>query len=163
MSGEKQSKGYRERLSEFEKVLDEFIGNNGVGKVGYNPEIEIALNFTRSQIEQLNAEACGEYAILAANYSLYVQKQQNRNRVRKAWAERHLDHIVAQRYANYKQEYDKYEVVKDRISAADSDAQVLTQIILHSEARDQELDFLSRKIELLSNALSELQRTKRKL
>lgn len=163
MAGENNSKDTATRLKEYEKVLDDYLQNIGVGSIQFNAEVEDVLTMTQIELRGLSPEDLGEKAYVLAQYSAYIRKEYNRNNTRLQWAEHDLRLLIAKEYGNYKSsdEYIKYDLVVTRIVNANSVARALYDIIKHARSRVNELEGLSSAINTMSKVIMELQQTKR--
>lgn len=162
MSGDKKLTA-EAKLATLEKILDEYQHSVGTAYVIYNTEVSSLLSLSRDELKNYDAEECGMGSVMLSQYSIYVQKEQNRQNTRVYWATRELDLLVAVQEQNYGDSYVKYDVKRDKIISADSYAKKLYQIIKHAKSRSIELEFLSSKIALVAKALQDLQQTKRQL
>ncbi len=164
MSGE--IKSAKDRLADFEKILNDYTAGIGLSRIQHNPEVGQIFTLTREELRGMDPEDCGECAVILSLYSSYIQTEQNRQQVRVDWAERELSHLIAREKDNYgfggdKGKFTKYELLKSTIVVHDGAAKLLDQIITHARARAMTLDKISVNINLVSKSLIELQQTKR--
>lgn len=162
MSGENKSS--KDRLAEFEQILNEYTQGIGINGIQYNAEVNDVLSLTREQLRGMHPEDCGELAFILSQYAVFIQKEQNRQRARVDWAEREISYLIALEQSKYyggDTKYVKYDLLRATIIKGNSAAQALDNIVRHAKARHVELDKVSSNINLMSKALIELQQTKR--
>lgn len=163
MTGEQKSKDVNDRLKEYERVLDEYLTGIGVNSFTYNPEVDDILSLTKNHLRGMSPEELGENSYILAQYSAYIQKEYNRQVTRVKWARTDLERIVSALFSEYKtkDEFVKHEVVVGRIMKDNTVAKKLGSIVKFAEGRMSELQGLSQSVNVMSNTLIELQRTKR--
>lgn len=164
MSGEKKSN--QDRLADFERVLNEYTDTLGFATIRYNTDVDQILELSRAQLRGMSTEDCGESAFILAQYAVFIQKEQNRQKVRIDWAERELSDIISREASNYgfggdKGRYVKYDMIRSTVVSGNGAAKALNNIIRHAKARSLELDQISMNINIMSKCLIELQQTKR--
>lgn len=164
MSGEQLSA--KQQLAEFEKILNEYTDGIGLNRIQHNSEVSKILTLSRKELNGMDPEDCGECSFILSQYSSYIRKEHNRQRVRVHWAEKKLANLIARESSKYgfggdKARYTKYELLKGTIVAADGAAKVLDNIQTHAKAREIELEGLATEINTMAKALIELQQTKR--
>ena len=162
MSGEQKSHSVKEQLAKFEQILEEYTSRQGLGVLSYNQEVEKALNLTSLELAAMSAESCGEQSFVLFQYALYIQKEHNRQTMRVNWAKNNLKIIVAKECKQYGDRYTGFNEKEGLIIANNERAYSLNNIVLHAQARADELFFLSRKVQFMGDSLIELQKTKRR-
>lgn len=164
MSGENESKKLtvKEQLAAFEKSLDEYEGRISLLFPKCQPiVIEQALNLTDSDIAMMDEEECGIKAHALAQYSLYLQKELNRNNIRINWAKEKLNALLGQKYDSYGDKYTKYEAKLAMLCADNAYAAELNNIVLHAQARTTAINNVTMHISLICSTLTGLQNSKR--
>jgi len=163
MSGD--AKSAKDRLKEFEALLNEYTQKIGTYGIVYPQDVTIILQLTKDHLRGMSPEDLGEDAFILSQYGLYLQKEKNRHSIRVDWANGELDLLIAREAGNYGMDggksFIKYELLRSRIVIADSAAQALYQIVKHARARVTEIDQMSYQMNIMSKALIELQQTKR--
>ena len=150
-----------DKLNAIEQECDTYLASLGL-KVKHNPEFDLILNQNLDSLRLLDEEQCSEYSVLAAIYAAYIQGESNRHSRKLKWAEHNLSIVVGKYAKNYGNDYTKYEEKKACIICENPYATKLNEIIKISMVYSESLNFMSRKIEAVSNTLLELKRSKRK-
>ncbi len=160
MSGENKSQKFEERLEEFHKVLKQYTDGIGLNNIFYNSDVEVFLKLRKKQLQGLSIEDCSEGAYLLSQYSLFLQKELNKQKVRIMWANKHLDRIVANHELS-SNTYIKYDLLRQKVVNGDSAASALNGIIVHATARATEVEGLMVNISQMAKYLSQLEFIKR--
>lgn len=151
-----------EQLKNLQNHLDKYESTLGTNKVLYNEDVEQYLNLSAIQLRAMSIDECSIGAYELSRYSFIIQKEQNRINAELAWAKHNLNIVVGKNVGNY----DKFKKVEERtmlVIDENSYAQALNKIILECRVRSESLNFLSGKITTISNRLSELAYSKRKI
>lgn len=159
MSGEQKS--FKERLKEYEGVLNEYRSRVGIAHIMYNNEVESILMLNKDELRGMSHEDCGENCFILSQYATYIQMEYNRHCARVKWAEDHLSKLIAKYGAKYGDKYTKWELLKSRIIVDDSSAKVLGEIITHASGRMIELNEMANSVRNMAKHLGDLQVTKR--
>jgi hypothetical protein len=149
-----------DKIKELEKQLDVYDNQFCLNKVVLSPEVETILALKDEELRVLPRETCFSYAFLLAEFSLVVQKEQNRQTAKMKWAEHNLNIIVAKEQNNYGDKYTKYEIRKSMIIADNEYAKVLGDVIIKATCQIEELNFLATTINRMSDILKEYGKSK---
>lgn len=149
-----------EQLAKVDKVLDEY--EISVGLPDFNEgfredSAQKYLHLTRTQIEKLTPDECGEAALLLASLSFYLQRSYNREVARVHWAEQILKSTVAGREGNYKGSWDSQfnQAVKD-----DSYTSKVADIKRYAQQRADRMTNLSYSVKNIGDIFLSVQRSK---
>lgn len=148
-------------LEKLENVLSTYITNLGLD-TKTNPEFKTVLNMDLDYIRKLTGEECAEYATLMSIFSLHIQNEINRHNSKLSWAQHNLNMVYGKYARTMGSKYDKFEERCLMLNVENSHAIKLNDIIKISQTMTQTLNFISRKIETIYQALTELSRSKRK-
>lgn len=149
------------RLKEVEAMLDAFDKSVGLSYIKFNADVESILQLRLEELRSLDETDCGSFSYCLAQYSSFLQKEINRHSAKLKWANHNLDIIVAKVYNNYGDKYMKADTKRSLVINDDSYAKALNKIVLETTLRIEELSFLSSRINVQSEILRELQKTKR--
>lgn len=158
MSGEPKS--FKERLKEYESVLDQYNVKIGVAHILYHTEVNAIMLYNGDELRGLSAEECGEGAFILSNYAAFIQMEYNRQKARVEWAETELTKIIGSTGDRYGDGYTKYELRKARCIADDSSAKVLGDIIRHAGGRAIQLEGIADGLRDMARYLNGLQFSK---
>ncbi len=86
MSGEQESSNSFE-LDSLIQLLEEYSTKKGIIPAKINPEVEKIINLTEDNLKNLKPEECLRKAFLLSGYCGYVQKIENKHRVKLKWCE----------------------------------------------------------------------------
>src|SRR6187402_2410589 len=86
MSGPNELETANEAMDRVNAALDEYERGCGLPKLGMHSEAEQYLNMNHDDINRLNAEQCGEAAIVLAQYGFHLQRCSNKEVARLSWA-----------------------------------------------------------------------------
>ena len=95
MSGNNESSKNSE-LESLIQSLEEYSKNKGIITAAVNPEVEEIINLTEDNLKNLNPEECLRKAFLLSGYCGYIQKIENRHRVKLRWCESMLSKMTVQ-------------------------------------------------------------------
>ena len=150
-----------DKLQDIENTCNNYLRTLGV-EVRHDPDFDNILQLNIHQLHLLQEDECGEYAVVAALYSTYLQIEFNKHSRKNKWANHNLDIVIGKYANNYGDKWTKYEEKRGLIICENEYAKKLNEVIKESMVFMESLNFISRKIEAISNTLTELQRTKRK-
>lgn len=149
------------KLENLQKKLDDYENSMGLVEVQKPIGIEGYLNLSSQELQEMSAEEVGEAAFILAQYSMYIQKEYNRQNAVKNWAQACQNAIIAKIIDNYGNEYTKFDEKSMKAIYGNDAAIVLQRIIVEASQKTDVLHFLSQKIEMAHKRLSEYQETKR--
>lgn len=153
MSGEENLK------SGLDSVLDEYEKSTGLNLKIDLKEIELYLGLTREQMEGYSSEGCAQVALKLTQYSLLLQKMQNRERAKLSWADHQIGALCAPQWKNY----DKYTPKEIRIELIAAENPALTKVLgikKHALVRSSELDGLSYIVKYYAETMNMLGKAK---
>lgn len=148
------------RLKKFISEMNDFITGVGLGNVVYNSEIDKAMSMTDAQLRGMSGEDCAIYGYKLQQFSLYIQKEQNRFKNISRWAKHNMDIVVSKEMSNYS-DYASYETKVNIIKNENSYAKALNKIYLTSLSKADELDFIATRVNGMGQTLKDLQYAKR--
>jgi len=160
MSGEPESK-VDEKIKELDVLLEDYSKSLGLAAIQKDKDIETILEMSHEGLKAMDSEECGIWSFRVARYAGFLQKEINRHSAKNKWAEHNLKIIIAKNQANYGDKYTKYEVRRDMIIAENSYAQVLNKLLLQTMLRIEELNFISTRVNTMSNILLDISKSKR--
>ena len=153
----------KDRLKKFEDVLQEYTTKIGVGNIPYYPkEVEDCMALTYEEILRLTEEDCAAKALILNRFAAYIEKEYNRQQVRIRWAEKNIADMVAKEGNKYGDKFTKYDLKIAMIANENTQAKILTDIVLYAEARMLELTGVAKHITLIAKSLSDMRQTKHK-
>lgn len=147
-----------ESIPELDKLLDEYEKNASLS-ITKPQEHEKYMNLTYEEIKAMPPDECGIGVYILERYAAYLQKQINRENARIGWCRENIKRILSQyidSYSPYKK-YDEREQLALKESEAAGKLESLRQ---YAQARLDRLAFLPGKINLISAALLNVQKTK---
>jgi hypothetical protein len=141
-----------ELLREYEKKL---------GIVNDNPQIpaEKYLTMSQEEISCMTAEQCGEASIILAQFAFYLQKALNTQVRTVSWVQSMIDRTIAPLMRNYQASSAperRMMAIKDNEFALSCE-----KLRTEAQARVDQINYLSAKIDALSYRFADLQQTKR--
>ena len=167
MSGPDKLLKSKDRLKEFESILDNFLSTVGLNRTMF--QLDSPSTYTHpseDELRQLTEGECSIWAFKLVQYAAYIQQELNRNSSRKKWAEGELGLILANHWKDFSSDGDdkwlKYDVVRSKIVNGNSAAQALYEIIKHAECRVTELTGVSDRLCELATILRNFAFSKRK-
>lgn len=86
MNGKKESSNSFE-LDSLIELLEEYSKKKGIITAKINPEVEEIINLVGDDLKSLKPEECLRKAFLLSGYCGYVQKIENKHRVKLQWCE----------------------------------------------------------------------------
>lgn len=158
MSGKNQSS-----LAELAKQVDEVLRTyeKSLGINNINPQIPAEQYLTMSQedIGLMSAEGCGIASVVLAQYSFYLQRSLNVETRRVSWAVAMMERQIAPMMKNYQASSAperRMMAIKDNEFALSCE-----KLRTEAQARVDQINYLSAKIDALSYRFADLQQTKR--
>ena len=158
MSGKNQSS-----LAELSKQVDDVIREyeKSLGIKNINPEIpaEKYLTMPQDEISRLKAEGCGEASVILAQYAFYLQRSLNVETRRVNWAQSMIERSIAPIMKNYSASSAperRMMAIKDNEFAMNCE-----RLRVEAQARVDQINYLSAKVDALSYRFADLQQTKR--
>jgi hypothetical protein len=161
MSGE-ENLTIKERMAVVTQSLDDYERSCGLPTHQApcdEQELQSYFNMNRDHIEKLSAEDCSQIAYRLSLVSFYMQRCLNRENSRKAWATANLSEVIGKEAGSF-DKFTKHEVKVALITANNSYARGLADVISYAEQRVQRLTFLATSIKNLSDVMLANQRSK---
>lgn len=149
-----------QKWKNLEKILNDYQDKLSLN-IKKNESAEILLNVDENVLKNMTAEECGIKAIVLLQFSTFIQKEINRHNAKNRWADSNLNFMVGKYGQSYGDKFTKFEERKAMMIADNSFAKALNDMIKLSSVICEDLSYISKKIENMSNLLAELQRTKR--
>lgn len=144
-----------DRLKAVDQALDEYEKLSGIPPAtapGEENELNQYFTMDRKSIESLSPEDSMEICFRLAQFAIYIQRLQNREKSRAYWAENILKEIIGTESTNYNQ-YTKYENMVGIIIKDNEFANKINKIIVYAKQRIARLDYLSNNIKFMSEIL----------
>ena len=120
----------------------------------------------RQTIASMTAESCGEIAYLLNCYSLFLQKEYNRQRAYFEWSQNAINELVAKEAENYgygkKDSFLKYDYVVEKIGLNNEAVKTLKKINSESKIKKIELEEIANRVSVIANDLKSIQYNKGK-
>lgn len=160
MSGEPELK-VDEKIVELDNLLNDYSKSLGTAAIQKDSDIETILEMSHEVIKAMDSEECGIWSFRLARYAAFLQKEINRHTAKNKWAEHNIKVIVGKNHSNYGDKYTKFEFKRDMIIADNAYAQVLNKLLLQTSIRIEELNFLSTRVNTMSNILLDISKSKR--
>lgn len=165
MSGPNESSAkqltIQQRVGQLGSDLDDFEKSIGLPPLGSPNVTALALlDLTKEQLRGMTRDDCSEGAALLAQYSFYLQRVSNREKVIIDYCDSSINAIVRPRLNQQKGwSYDERRL----LAIAENDvARHLEGVQVKAQTRLNRLGFLASKVENMSRRLSELADAKRK-
>jgi hypothetical protein len=152
----------KEQVGEWDKVLDEYEKNIGMGsyKSDAFPEEELNGYFTmsRDELEKTTPEVCGEISYRLAQFAFHVQRTLNRELARHNWADETIKETIADEINNYK----GYGFIEKSLQAIkhNDKAAALNKIKKYAKQRIDRLSYIANSIKNLSDIMLSVQKIK---
>jgi len=152
----------KEQVSEWDKVLDEYEKNIGMGSYRSDAFPEEELNgyftMTRDELEKTTPEVCGEISYRLAQFAFHVQRTLNRELARHNWADETIKETIADEINNYK----GYGYIEKSLQAIkhNDKATALNKIKKYAKQRADRLQYLANNIKHLSDIMLSIKRAK---
>ena len=152
----------KDQVSEWDKVLDEYENQLGLGTYAPNQFDESELNkylyMSRDELEKLTPEDCSIIAYRLGQFSFHVQRSINREIARYNWSEENIKEAIADDINNYKG-YGYIEKSSQAIKHNDK-ANALNKIKKYAKQRSDRLQYIANSIKNLSDILLSILKTK---
>lgn len=152
----------KESLEARDKILDEYEKNIGLPVYSNDvaeEEMQTYLNMDRKTIESLSGEDCGTIGIRLLQFSFHLQRTQNRELARVAWAKNEIKLSIANELNNYKGY--GYEEKSSQAIKGNDHAAKLNQILVFAQQRAERLNFLATGLKNIADMLKSVQINKR--
>jgi len=160
MPGENESpKSVEASLGELDSILQEYESKTGIKNINPNIDAEKYLAMPTEILHKLTAEECGEASIILAQFGFYLQRSFNIETGRINWASSMIDRVLA----SEAKQYNAPSAAERRMLAIRNNegAKKLENIRCNAQARADRLNYMSAKVESLSQRFADLQVTKR--
>lgn len=160
MSGEKElPKSVDASLGELDNILANYEQSIGIKNSNPNINAEKYLSMSTDILHKLSAEECGEASIILAQFGFYLQRSFNVELGHVNWAIAMIDRILA----SETKQYNAPSAAERRMLAIRNNegAKKLENIRCNAQARADRLNYMSAKVESLSQRFADLQVTKR--
>ncbi len=151
-----------DKMNKAIKILDDYenqIGLPAHDAPGSEEELNDYFTWDRSMIEQLPAETLAACSYRLAQYSVYIQREANRETATMQWAKHELDDAVVGQLDDY-DKFMKFEMKVVAICRDNSYANALRKIMIKAEQRVDRLTYLSTGIKNLSDNMKSATITK---
>lgn len=153
----------KEKVEEWDRVLDEYENSVGLGKYSEvhsftNEELNQYFTMNRDAVEKLTPEDCAQISFRLSQYALFLQRTLNREIARHNWAEESIKETIADEINNYKG-YGYIEKSNQAIKHNDK-ANSLNRIKKYAKQRMDRLSYLANNIKNLSDIILAVQKTK---
>jgi len=148
-------------LEKLDIVLNEYDNQHGI-KVKLDNKVEQYLNYSIEDFNRLTPDQCGEISAVLAIYSIFIQKEQNRQSARVRWCESVIDNTIAQYISQYKTQFQTFEERKLLAINGNSFTKKLNDLRIKASTRLSEIYGISSKIDLYIRTLLDLQQSKRR-
>lgn len=152
----------KEQVNEWDKILDEYENNLGLGTYNNSafPEQELNTYFTmsRDEIEKLTPDDCIQIAYRLGQFAFHIQRSINRELARLNWAEDSIKDAIADEVNNFK----GYGYIEKSLQAIkhNEKASALNKIKKYAKQRSDRLQYLANSIKHLSDIMMSIQKTK---
>ena len=143
-----------ERMEDIQTALNEYENKSGVPsfKDGAFDDVNSYFEMKRDEINRLGPEDCSEIGIRLSQFSFYLQKLNNTEEARNAWANQQTIKLCSPLLSNY-DKYTKYEIKLELIAAENSAVDKLRQIVNYSDLRIKKLQYMAGKVAALADDL----------
>ncbi len=155
------------KIENLDKMLDEYEGRIGLPKYGdiedndkYQEEMKKYFTMDRTDLEALMPEECLEIACRLNQFSLHLQRSQNRQSARMNWAESTAKKIGCPLFDNYNGW--GFDEKFAKVMADNEPVRKLMDVHRLAKQCVDRLNFLSRSIDNFANTLKDLQKAKTK-
>ena len=152
----------KDQVGEWDKILDEYENNIGLGSYIPNQfnDIELSqyLYMSRNELEKLTPEDCASISYRLGQFAFHIQRSINREIARYNWAEENIKEVIADDINNYKG-YGYIEKSSQAIKHNDK-ASALNKIKKYAKQRSDRLQYIANSIKNLSDILLTILKTK---
>ena len=150
----------KQQLEQVDKVLDEYESSLGLPVFEsefHDQSAKKYMGLSRTQIEKLTPDECGQAALLLASLSFHIQRSYNREVARVNWATQVLKATVAGREQAYKGSWESQfnQAIKE-----DGYASKILSIKRYAQQRADRITYLSTSIKNISDLFINIQRAK---
>ena len=147
----------KERLSQFEEILNEYNNKVGLGfKPIYQPaELQKYMTLTYDEVSKLDEAECKSASYILSQYAFYLRKEINRHNVRVYWAQKHLGDLLAKEAKKFDNVYG-YEQKLAAMCVDNEYAKAVGQILFHAKSRVMELEDVTDHITSISKVYSNM-------
>ncbi len=150
-SGETSSQQHVDKLNE---ILTQYETSLGVKINKTDSKVEHYMNLKPAELNKLDRDQCGEAAILLAQYSLYLQRQQNREKAVINWSDSKIKLQISGETQNYHgSSFDERRMMAIKGNSYTAN---LFKLKMLSQARLDTIEFLSGRVSFLSRIYSTL-------
>lgn len=151
-----------EQFEAYKVILKKLDDMTKMSNVPLNNEVDDIISMNYMVLSKLVAEQCGEYAFILSQYAAYLQIQQNDAKAKAEWAKGKIMEYVCPLLNNYGDGYVKFDIKRQLAINEHEHLGTLDSIEKKARTVVTKLDFISGKINSMSQTLIELQQTKRK-
>lgn len=157
-----QNMNTKEQVNEWDKILDEYETQLGMG--GYKPdqfsdtELNKYLFMSRDELEKLTPEDCATISYRLGQFAFHIQRSINREIARYNWSEENIKETIADDINNYK----GYGYIEKSTQAIkhNEKANALNKIKKYAKQRSDRLQYIANSIKNLSDILLSILKTK---
>jgi len=154
-----------QKLEVVNRKLDEYETKIGLSSLSKNNDVEKILALPYQSLSSLDDETCGEMAFLMFQYSIYIQKENNRHSAVMSWCKHYLDLEIGSKIDQYSgKTYSHFEEKKIKVLADQTNEYInkLNRLSMQAKIYHEETNFIANRVSQLGSCLLELQQTKRK-
>lgn len=146
-------------LDDFMKVLDSFAATVSINKFKNNESVDLILESSEEERLSWTDEVLENKAFILFNYSAYIQRCINQQRVKLKWAQANLRVV----YGRETSKYDRwsYQERQDLVLADQEPALVLHKIIMNAECRIAQLEHITEYVSEMAKSLKDISKSKR--
>lgn len=158
MSGNKGS-SLADLSRQVDEVIREYEKSLGINNVNPNIPAEKYLTLPQEDMASMTAEECGEASIILAQYAFYLQRSLNVETRRVGWSQSMIERSIAPLMKNYNASSAgerRMMAIKDNEFALSCE-----KLRTEAQARVDQINYLSAKVDALSYRFADLQQTKR--
>jgi len=161
MSGE-QSCVVDINMKYINNIIDSQNSRVGLKNYIYNPEVDTILGLDSSQLKNISAAKCGEYAFILSQFALYVQLESNKYKIISDWCENSINRLLSKEYNNYGDKWTPYEVKKGMFINGNDTGKKLIDVKKEYATKLEAWSNIANSIKFMSDKLTELQRSKKR-
>jgi hypothetical protein len=152
-----------ERMNDIVEAIDIYHRETSVPPAnppGTEEELNKYLNLTPQQLKDIPVEECSVVAYRLCQYSIYIQRLINKEKVRLCWADSQLTYILSIHHDNYKNVIAKQELKVQMVANENPAAQKLIDIIRLCNQRVLSLEYICSGLANMQTVLSNMQKSK---
>ena len=158
MSGE-NALSTDEHLQKIKDLLEEYESHLGIKNLLIEQdEVESIITMKRAQLSKMSKEDCGECAFVLSQYSLFLQKELNKETAVLEWVETNLNHVTGKYMGQ--QRGATLDERRSAVITENSYAKDLFKLRNRVRLKTNSLNFLSQKIHYMSSVLLTIQGNK---